>query len=325
MGLADRFLGLLAGNVAAGVGQAGMHPMGTSIIADKFGRKGVAGALSTFYGLGYIGNIVSPIMLSFIAVLMGPIGWRFSFFALALIPLITGLTVIFYLRGEAASGKIVQESPGSLLGEMKSSMKIKGAFYILAAQSFIAAGTGLGVITSWVPLFLREEAVKGGLGLGFIEAGIISAISTAGGVIGTIIIGHLADRFGHLRTAITCTISTVVMVYPLTFYSSFNPLLIPHLFALGVTCFSITSLLQAHLVIIAPPSQRDILLGLFFTFGFGISSIWSMVMGDLIRTYNSFDPVWILMALLGIVAISMLLSAYRSTPKKEELTRIAGD
>jgi len=321
MGLANRFLDLLSGNVAAGVGQAGMHPMGTSIIADKFGRKGVSGALSTFYGLGYIGNIVSPILLSSIAVLMG---WRFSFFILALVPLISGLTVLFYLRGESASEKILlRESQGSLLSEIKSSLRIKGAAAVLVAQSFIASGTGLGVVTTWVPQLLRDPSK--GFGLDIVQAGVVSAVSTGGGVIGTIIVGHLADRFGHLRTAMACTLSTVVLVYLLTFYSSFTPILLPHLFILGVTTFSITSLLQAHLAIISPSSQRDILLGLFFTFGFGISSLWTTVLGSLIDIYSSFNAAWIGMSLLGVVALFTLFIAYRSTPGKEQLKEITRD
>jgi MFS family permease len=324
MGVANGFLAFLGGNATAGLGQAGMHPMGTSIIAEKFGRKGVAGALSTFYGLGYIGNIISPILLTLVAGLMGTNGWRFSFIILAVVPFVTGITVILYLRGEPAGRKIELEGErDNLWNSIKSSLRTPGALFILAAQSFITAGTGLGVITTWIPLYLREVATEGGLGIDPIQAGIISAISTAGGVVGTIAVGHLADRFGHLRTAIACTVGTVVMVYPMTFYSSFTPILIPHLFALGVTCFSITSLLQAHLSIVSSPSQRDTLLGLFFTVGFGISSIWTTLMGFLIDEYRSFNPVWIMMATLGIVAIAMLFGAYRTMPKKEQAIQVA--
>ena len=324
MGIASGFHVFLVGNSAAGLGQAGMHPMGTSIIAEKFGRKRVAGALSTFYGLGYIGNIISPILLTLVAGLMGANGWRFSFIILSAVPFVTGLTVILYLRGEPAGRKIeLKGEHDNLWNSIKSSLRTRGAVFILAAQSFITAGTGLGVITTWIPLYLREVATKGGLGIDPIQAGIISAISTGGGVIGTIAIGHLADRFGHLQTATACTIGTVVMIYPMTFYSAFTPILIPHLFALGVTCFSITSLLQAHLAIVSSPSQRDTLLGLFFTIGFGISSIWTTLMGFLIEEYRSFNPVWILMAGLGLVAIVMLIGAYRTRPGKEQAIQIA--
>lgn len=305
MGLADRFVGLLAGNGIAGVGQAGQHPVGTSIIAQKFGKKSVAGALSTFYGLGYIGNIISPILLSSIAVFMG---WRFSFFFLAIIPLITGINVLFYLRGEPSGDRtILKGAQRNLRSEIRSSLKIKSVIFVLVAQSFITGGTGMGVIITWIPQFLRD-ATKG-LGLGIFETGVIGAVATTGGVIGTIIIGHLANRFGHLRTAIVCTCSTIFMVYLLTLYSSFTLILVPHLFIIGVTAFSITSLLQAHLATISTSSQRDILLGLYFTFGFGVSSLWSTIIGNLIDRY-SFSAAWILMSLLGLVASFMLCNAY---------------
>jgi MFS family permease len=79
-----------------------MHPDGTSIIADKFDRKSVR-ALSLFYGLGYIGNIISPIILSVIvsnSLRVEAFVLRFGFFAF-----ITGLTVMLYLRGEPMATK----------------------------------------------------------------------------------------------------------------------------------------------------------------------------------------------------------------------------
>ncbi len=306
MGLADRFVGLLAGNVVAGVGQAGQHPVGTAIIAQKFGKKSIARSLSIFYGLGYIGNIISPVLLSTIAVLMG---WRFSFLFLAVVPLSTGLYALLYLRGEPAGDKtLLQESRENLLSDVKSSIRIRGAFHVLVAQCFITGGTGMGVIVTWIPQFLRD-GMKG-LGLGVFETGVVGAVATAGGVIGTVIVGHLANRFGHLRTAMACTCSTILMVYLLTLYSSFTLVLVPHLFIIGATTFSIPSLLQAYLAGISTSSQRDVLLGLYFTFGFGVSSLWSTMIGVLIDRY-SFSAAWTLMSVLGLAAFFMLLNAYR--------------
>jgi len=319
MGIADKFIGLLLGNISAGAGQAGMHPLSTSIIAEKFGRKGVAGALSTFYGLGYIGNIVSPVMLSTIVVLTG--SWRFSLFLLAVIPFITGLNALLYLRGEPASDRTLSKaSGGGLLSDLKSSIRNRGAMFVVAAQSFIAGGTGMGVLVTWVPQFLRDAAK--GLGLGVVEAGMIGSVATVGGVVGTIAVGHLADRLGHLRTAMACICSTIVMVFLLTTYSSFTLILVPHLFIIGVTTYSISSLLQAHLATISSSSQRDVLLGLYFTFGFGISSLWSTIMGRLIDLY-SFNAVWTMMSSLGLVALFMLYNAYQCSPQKEQTMEIA--
>jgi hypothetical protein len=98
----------------------------------------------------------------------------------------------------------------------------------------------------------------------------------------------------------------------MSYYTSFTPIIIPHLFFLGVTTFSIGSLLQAHITIVSTPSQREALLGLFFTFGFGISSVWSALLGGLIDIY-SFNAAWIGMSSLGVIALLMLIGAYRNT------------
>ncbi|MCJ7634045.1 MFS transporter [Candidatus Bathyarchaeota archaeon] len=311
IGFANGFSVLFTGNAIAGAGQAGTHPLSISIIADKFEKKKVASALSTFYGIGYLGNIISPLLLGFVAVAI-PQGWRFSFFLVALMPLIAGLIVILYLRGEPAGDRIVLKgTQDSLLNSIKSSLKIKSAAYILLAQSFIAGGTTMVIVTTWVPLFLQTKQ----FGLDLFQTSIIGAISVAGGVLGTIIIGRYADKFGHLQTAIATILSTVILVFLLTLYPSFTPIIIVHLFLIGATTFSIPSILQAHLSIIATPSQRDILLGLFFTVSFGISSIWSTVLGNVIDIYN-FNAAWTGMSLLGIIALIALFVAYRNTPRK---------
>lgn len=306
MGLADRFATLLFGNVVGGGGQAGLHPMGTSIIAQKFGKKKVTKALSIFYGLGYTGNIISPLLLSAIAIFLS---WRFSYFFLALLPLTAGLNVLYNMRQEPAGDKTpLSASTESLWKDIVASTRIKGAVFIFVAQSFIVGGTGMGVIIHWIPQFLQDP-IKG-LGLGIFEASLIFIVAIIGGIIGTIIFGRLASRFGNLKTAISCICSTIIWVYLLTFYSSFNLMLIPHLFIIGSTTFSITTLLQSHLATIATDSQRDILIGLYYTVGFGVSSLWSTLMGKLIDWY-SFGIVWTLMSILGIVALFMLLNAYR--------------
>jgi MFS family permease len=85
--------------------------------------------------------------------------------------------------------------------------------------------------------------------------------------------------------------------------------MILHLFVLGISAFPATSLLQAHLSTVAEPSQRDILLGLFFTIGYGLSSVWSAVMGFIIGIYGSFKPAYDFMAILTLVGTLPLVHA----------------
>ena len=79
MGGANRFVEMFTGSIVGWCGQAAQHPIGTSILAQKFPKEKVGGVLSIHCGLGYIGNI-SPIRLSAIAIVFG---WRQALFVLA--------------------------------------------------------------------------------------------------------------------------------------------------------------------------------------------------------------------------------------------------
>jgi MFS family permease len=308
-GLADRFETLVTGNAVAGVGMAGTHPVSSSIITSKFEKKGVGSALSMFYGLGFVGNIISPILLSSIAVMAG---WRYAYYLLALFFVIAGIITLWGLRGEPAADKISSNKAGKRLwDDIKSALKVKGAIPILMAQAFISGGTGMGVMTTWVPMYMRDATKGLGLDVGF--AGIISSIATIGGVLGTIYLGKIADRRGYLKIATYSLITTTASVFLLTFYTGFSILLIPHLFILSMTTFSLGSMLQAYLARSASPAERDILLGLFFTFGFGVSSLWATLLGAVIDTY-SFTSVWYIMVGAGIAAVFCLYIASRGQP-----------
>lgn len=303
-GRAQRFIEVLGGNVVSGSGQAAQHPVGTSIIINKFSNNKVSRVLSLHYGLGYVGNIVSPILLSFIAV---SLDWRRATYALALIPLISGLTVLYLLKNETAAQRSIQGNErGNFWGDVKSGLRIKSVVLLIVAQAFTVGGTGLGVIISYTPLFLKNK-----LDLSIVETSWIYSLAVIGGVLGTLIFGYLAGKFGNLRIAAILVGSGSILILFLTLHNAFTLLLIPHLFIIGGTSFAYGSLLQAHLATVLSPRQRDVVLGLYFTLGFGVSSIWTALTGVLIDAYNSFNPAWVLRAVLGAIAFSLILLASR--------------
>jgi predicted MFS family arabinose efflux permease len=299
MGGAHRFIDFISGNILSGSGQAAQHPIGTSIITRKFPGKSVSRALAIHYGLGYVGNIISPLLLSIISVAMG---WRTATYFLAVIPLITGLTVLFYLKGEKSALKnTLSNKKISLWKDIKSVFQNKGVILIIAAQAFAVGGTGMGVIITYTPLFLKNA-----LNIEILETSVIYSIAVLGGVLGTIMFGHLASKLGNLKMAAivvgTCSISILLLF----FHNSYTFFLVPHLFIIGVTSFASGSLLQAYLASISTTRQRDIVIGLYFTVSSGISSIWTTLTGFLIDFYGSFNPAWIFRAILGISAFSLI-------------------
>jgi predicted MFS family arabinose efflux permease len=301
---ASRFTELIGAAFPIGSGQGAQHPVGTSILAQKFGKEEIPEALSIHYGLGFAGNIVSPVILSSIAILWG---WRSAVCAVAAVPLITGLLILLYLRDEDSASRSVQgRQATSLWRDLSSTIHMKGAMLVIGVQAFASSGTGMDVVTTYAPLFLKNQ-----LKVGILETSIIYSIAVLGGVVGTILFGRVAISLGSLRTATMILGLATASVFLLILYNSFSVLLVLHLFIVGITSFSFSSLLQAHLALISTPEHRDILLGLFFTIGFGITSVWTALTGFLIDTYDSFTPAWLLRTALGAIAFLLSVIALR--------------
>ena len=304
IGLSNRFLGFFSSQIVGGVGSAAQHPVSVSIISERVDNKEVSKHIGLFYGLGYLGNILSPILLTAIALAFG---WRSALFALAIFPLTTGLLLIIYLQKDRYSGrsKATEHSLG-LWSDIKSALRIKGAVAIIAAQAFLAGGTGQGVIATYMPLFLRN-----GLYLDQLQASFTYSLAMLGGVVGTILFGRYANKLGYLKTTIACTGVASVSVLLLSLQGAFNFMLIPHLIIVGFITFPISSLMQSGLSAFSDPEQRDILLGLYFALGFGASSLWSTLIGLLIDIYGVFNSAWYMMSGLSVFALSLQILAYK--------------
>jgi MFS family permease len=311
MGTATNFRDLLVGDVVRGGGQAAQHPVGTSILSHKFSKARVSWALSIHYGLGYVGNIVSPIIISTIAIAYS---WRLAVYTLAIVPVVTGILVLYYLRNEKSASKSLQSNVHSNLGEdLKSVIRIRDAPLLIAAQAFAVGGTGMGVIITYAPLFLTNQ-----LHLGLFETSIIYSIGVVGGVIGTMFFGHFAGKVGNLKTASIVFGIGSLLILLLTLHTTFTLSLIPHLFLIGATSFSSSTLLQSHLASISTQNQRDVLLGLYFTIGFGLSSIWTALTGFIIDIDPSFTLAWILRAVLGTIAFLIITYTFLTQTKSQD-------
>ena len=311
MGTATNFRELLFGDVIRAGGQAAQHPVGTSILSHQFSKTRVSWALSIHYGLGYVGNIVSPIIISTIALTYS---WRLAVYTLAIVPIVSGVLVLYYLRHEKSAAKSLQSNVQSNLWEdVKSVIRIRDAPLLIAAQAFAVGGTGMGVIITYTPLFLTNQ-----LHIGLFETSLIYSIGVVGGVLGTMFFGHFAGKLGNLKTASIVFGVGSLLILLLSLHTSFTLLLVPHLFLVGATSFSSSSLLQSHLASISTPNQRDVLLGLYFTIGFGLSSIWTALTGFIIDLDPSFTLAWILRAVLGIIAFLIITYTFLTRATGQE-------
>jgi MFS family permease len=197
--------------------------------------------------------------------------------------------------------------------DLKSVIRIRDAPLLIAAQAFAVGGTGMGVIITYTPLFLTNQ-----LHVGLFETSVIYSIGVVGGVLGTMLFGHFAGKLGNLKTASIVFGVGSLLILLLTLHTTFTLSLIPHLFLIGATSFSSSSLLQSHLASISTQNQRDVLLGLYFTIGFGLSSIWTALTGFIIDIDPSFTLAWILRAVLGAIAFLIITYTFLTQTKSQD-------
>jgi len=303
-GVSHNFFHFLSARTVANVGTAPQHPMGTSIVSERFYRESVGKAIGIHYGLAYIGNIIGPLFATF---LVAYVGWRGILFIFSIPALIVGFTVILYLKEDRRrdySDRVGTTS--SLKTDIIALAKTKSVIPIIVTQALLSGGTDLGIIVTYTPLFLAD-AMK----LDIYQRGIFYTIGLVGGVLGPVLLGRYAGRTGYLRTAAFSSLVALVLVYLLSVYDSASPVLAFHLFFLGLASFALPTLLQSHLVRITQEYRRDLVVGIFFTVGYGFGSLWAGATGYIIDVYSSFAPAFILMGTLGLAAFVILMDQMR--------------
>jgi DHA1 family bicyclomycin/chloramphenicol resistance-like MFS transporter len=302
--LSQSLLHFTGGRTVSNIGVAPQHPMGTAIITERFEGKSIGRAIGIHYGFAYVGNIIGPLFMTFLAI---AVGWRGTLVIFSVPALIVGLTVIWYLNEdkEPTRSSKVKDRP-SLKADMAMLLKTRSVIPVIMTQALVSGGVDLGIITTYTPLFLAN-----GLKLDEYARGIIYTIGLVGGVIGPVLLGKYAYRIGYLKTATISTCAALTLVYLLALYDSVSVLLVAHLFVLGFVSFALPTLLQSHLVGVTHGHNRDLVIGLFFGVNVCFGALWTGVMGVLIDTYSSFKPAFILMGTLGLSAAIVLVDQMR--------------
>lgn len=306
-GLSQKLIHFLSARLISNIGVAPQHPMGTAIISEKFDDESIGRAVGFHYGLAYIGNIAGPAIMTLLA---ATLGWRPTLFIFSIPALTVGLIVIWYLGGfkVKADVKSGNKSGTNLKSDVATIMRTRNIAIILAVQSMMSGGTDIGILTTYIPLFLANS-----LKMDIYVRGLLYTIGLLGGVVGPILLGSYAGKAGYIRTSIFSAFSASVLAYLLASYGAEvnNYLLALHLFILMFTGFSLTTLLQSQLVRATQGYNRDLAVGAFFTAGFIFNSLWTGIMGYLIDSLSSFKPVFLLMGTLEMAASIVLISQIR--------------
>ena len=266
---------------------APQHPVGSSYLTDRYGRKRHGYALAWHVAGGNIGTLAVPLIAG---PLIGLWGWRPVLYLAALPGIIFGIAILILvdernlldhrvIRKQQASSR---EETGTSrwqdgLKAMFAPLRNRTLAIIMLVSIIAAGGRGLGNVTTYVPLYLQN--------IRHLDTGTISILFTIlliGSVLGPLLGGRLSDRLGRrLMLYVFYGGSAVTTILFVFLAGPGMPVwLIPvSLILMGFAVYAESPLLQAYLADSATPAMRDNAFGLYFALAFGVGSIWSGILG----------------------------------------------
>jgi FSR family fosmidomycin resistance protein-like MFS transporter len=271
-GLANGFAMLFMGNLGARIGSSPQHPMGNSLLSDRFPAAQRGSALSLHVVGGNIGTVIVPVLG---AVLLATVGWRATLFLLAVPAFALSLALTTFIeehKGETRERRASALPTGQVLRQILSSRTI---VLIMLASIIGAAGRGLGALNTYLPLYLNRD-------LG-ISTNVINALYTClllGGVAGPFLLGRLSDQLGRrLVLYLTYAGATILLLLFVGMGAAPALALGGVLLMQGIFSHSDIVILTTYLADVATPEQRDMAFSVLFTVAFGVGSLWPTVLG----------------------------------------------
>lgn len=301
MSFATTFGGFLGWSIVRGVGGAPQHPVGSSLLTDSLGKERHGFALAAHVAGGNLGTLLVPAIGT---ALLVRLGWQPTLMLFALPGLVAGAAVLIFARepGLAAAGARASKEAAPQVDAdaadgadrkrlstrwraLVAPLRHRSVLILIAASIVAAGGRGVGILTTYIPLYLTGSARSGGLDLTHGIVAVLFTLLLVGSVAGPLAAGRLSDRTGRrpmLLLSYGCAaLFTILLPILGNGHAPFWALVV-EIALLGLAAYAESPLMQAYLADSAPDAEKDGAFGWYFTLAFGVGSIWSAALGGLI-------------------------------------------
>ena len=285
-GVAANYLQLFLSRAAVGIGEASYYPAGTSLVSDYFPKE-QRGRVMSIWGAGSVFGIA--IAYAGGGYVADHFGWRTAFFIAAapgLLLAFLAFTMREPLRGSMERvGPALKRTSDATLRTFFNLMRIRTLRAAILAQSvlyFVLASNAF-----WLPTVLHRRFDMSVTSAGLLSGGVL----VAGGLIGTLLGGWLADRrlknhpAAHLEVGIAgfligAVFITIALIAPLNIgpVPVFVPAFLITVIALYLHSGPFTAVSQN---VVSPALRASCVTMLLFV---------SHVFGD---SHSTFDVGWI--------------------------------
>lgn len=307
-GLAQGFGHVLVTQSLTRLAGSPQHPNGNALILDYFGRSHRGRALALHFAGGNVGTVLVPLTA---ALLLTVLGWRATLFWFALPGIVVGLIVMGSVTGEPERASTAASERPRLGRETLAILTHREVRFIIGAQATAAGGRGLGIVMTFVPLYLSQE-----VGLSVMKTGALFTIMMIGSVVGPILAGFVSDRFGARKPLLLAayaasTLTTLGLVHLGAGASALLPVV---LFVLGCVVYAESPLLQSLTADATEDFNPDMVFGLYHTIGFGAGAVWAAVIGALVEAFGFRAALFVMAA--SHVAAALWILPLRSAPPR---------
>jgi len=331
-GFAQNYSQLLLARIGVGIGEAGGSPPAHAMISDYYPPEKRATALSIYSTGVHIGVLIGFLAGGFIS---QTLGWRAAFMAVGL-PGVIFATIFFFTVKEPERGRWESSAQAQYKPTLVETFRVLAqyrSFWYLAAGAGLTAFAGYGN-GNFTPSFLMRSH-----GLEVANVGILLAIfGGGGGVLGTLLGGYFADRFGETDKRWYFWVPAIAggIAFPLS---------IPYLLLGNTTIviglmFIVTILINTYLGpclaishSLVPPAMRALTSAILFfvlnLIGLGMGPLTAGILSDLFTETHGADGLRYAMIVVGLIAsigVLMFILAARSLPRDlETAKRLAAD
>lgn len=308
--VAPGFLLFGAARVLGAVVSWPQHPVGSAYLSERFPHRR-ATVLSWHTAGGSAGTVTVPLLVSAV---IAAAGWRWALVALGVALLGGALLVRLALPMEPAARDELRDdlseagaaSPSAAepvgLGTL---LRRRGVAAVLIAATIAAGGRGLGTLSTYIPAYLRS-----GLHLPTITVGVLFTVVLAGSIVGPLLGGNLADRFGHTRTLVVTYLAGGAALAGFGVAGHSLVALVVLGIAVGVLCYTESPLLQSVFSDLTRQGVARSTFGAFFAIAYGVGALWTALIGWVISAAG-FPAAFATMAASFVAAAAVIALGVR--------------
>lgn len=290
MSIAGGFVGVLLAILLAGFGSAVQHPLASAIISQAYPAGRRRSALGVYNFAGDVGKMVVAFGVSTAA---GVFGWRATVAGYGGLVGVASAGLLFVLWRSALGS--ARRSAHPAIAQTTGQQKPKGlqltdprGFVLLSWIHAVDSAGRTGALTL-LPFVLVQK------GASIATVGFALACIFAGGAIGKLACGLMADRIGILRTVVVTELATAAILL-VTLFAPL-PLILAAMPLLGIALNGTSSVLYGTVTDFVRPDRQARAFGLFYTIGSAAGGAAPIVFGAI------GDWAGLTCAILGLAAI----------------------